>query len=198
MKYAKSAVLEIIGHIKDAAEKIDQKKAEELINTLISAKRIFVYGMGRSGLVASAFAMRLAHLDLDVYVVGETTTPAIRKDDVIFLISGSGNTRSVVSAAEVANEQGTKVCALTSNPDSDLAKLADVFVIVPGRTKTDVEHLKKDYLKNQIRGSYVPLTPLGTLFEDACMIFLDAAVVEMMHSLGKTESDLKKRHANIE
>ena len=198
MKYAKEALHEIIGHIKAAADEIDHKKAEGLLKMLVSSKRIFIYGMGRSGLVASAFAMRLAHIDLEVYVVGETTTPAIQKEDTLFLISGSGNTHSVVSAAEVAKDIGAKVCALTSNPVSDVARISDIFLIVKGRTKSDVEHLKKDYLKNQMRGSYVPLTPLGTLFEDACMIFLDAAVVEMMHFLGKTEKDLAKKHANIE
>ena len=36
-------------------------------------------GAGRSGLVAKAFAMRLMHLGLEAFVVGETITPALNK-----------------------------------------------------------------------------------------------------------------------
>ena len=79
-----------------------------------------------------------------------------------------------------------------------IAKIADIYVIVKGRTKEDVEDLKREYLENQIRGSYIPLSPLGTLFEVTCQVFLDGAVSEMMHHMGKTEEDMKKRHANIE
>jgi len=36
-------------------------------------------GVGRSGLIGRAFAMRLMHLGFEVYVLGETITPAVEK-----------------------------------------------------------------------------------------------------------------------
>ena len=47
-------------------------------------------------------------------------------------------------------------------------------------------------------GIHEPLAPLGTLFEDTVMVFLDSVVVELMERLGKTEEDLRAVHANIE
>jgi Predicted sugar phosphate isomerase involved in capsule formation len=45
-------------------------------------------GAGRSGLVAKAFAMRLMHLGMISYVVGETITPALQTGDLIVVLSG--------------------------------------------------------------------------------------------------------------
>ena len=198
MKYAKGAAVEILDHIRTVVHEVDIKKVKVLMDNLICAKRVFVYGMGRSGLIAQAFGMRLANLNFLVYIVGGVTTPAIEKGDFLFLISGSGNTKSIVMAAEIAKEKGAKVGVLTSNPDSRVAKLADTFVIIRGRTKEHVEDLKKEYLVNQLRGQHVPYSPLGTLFEDTCLILLDAAIVQIMHETGVSERDMKKRHTNIE
>ncbi len=198
MKYAKGAAVEILDHIRTVVHEVDIKKVKVLMDNLICAKRVFVYGMGRSGLIAQAFGMRLANLNFLVHIVGGVTTPAIEKGDFLFMISGSGNTKSIVMAAEVAKEKGAKVGVLTSNPDSRVAKLADTFVIIRGRTKEHVEDLKKEYLVNQLRGQHVPYSPLGTLFEDTCLILLDAAIVQIMHETGVSERDMKKRHTNIE
>jgi len=87
------------------------------------------------------------------------------------------------------------IIAITSYSDSPLAKTADAVVIVPGRTK--VARID-DYFARQILGLHEPLAPLGTLFEDTAMVFLDSVVAELMKRLNKTEEDLEKMHANVE
>ena len=44
---------------------------------IVDVENVFIMGLGRSGLVAKAFGMRLMHLGLKVYIVGDTITPAI-------------------------------------------------------------------------------------------------------------------------
>jgi len=170
-----------------------------MIDLLLKARRdgkkIFVVGAGRSGLVVKAFAMRLLHMDFDVYVIGETITPPVRKDDILIAVSGSGRTKTVVAVAETAKSIGAKVIAITTYPDSPLGKVADVIVRIPGRTKLAIE---EDYLLRQMRGIHEPLAPLGTLFEITTLIFLDGVVVELMNKLGITEEDMKEKHANVE
>ncbi|WP_438357045.1 hypothetical protein [Staphylococcus hominis] len=46
-------------------------------------------GKGRSGFVANSFAMRLNQLGKQAFVIGESTTPSIQKDDLFIVISGS-------------------------------------------------------------------------------------------------------------
>ncbi len=168
---------------------------ELLENTYKDGKKVLVIGAGRSGLVGKAFAMRLMHLGFNVYVLGETIVPALNPEDVVIAISGSGRTRLVVTAAEVAKSVGAKVVSLTTFPNSPLGKLSDLVVRIPGRTKISSED---DYNVRQLIGIYEPLAPLGTLFEITTMVVLDSVVSELMTRLGKTEEDLKRRHANIE
>ena len=195
----RKAAHEILEGTRKAIEEIDLSQVEELVQMLIRAKKegrkVFVVGMGRSGFVGRAFALRLMNMGFDVYVVGETITPAAEPGDILIAISGSGETKGTVSAAEVAKEIGAVVIAITSHPESMLGRLADHVVVVKGRTKVAEW---KDYIARQMMGEMEPLGPLGTMFENACMVFLDSLIVELMARLGLTEEDIRRRHANIE
>jgi 6-phospho-3-hexuloisomerase len=195
----RDAIIDIVNYVLKAIDLISDTEKNAMIDALIAAKkegrRIFVVGAGRSGLVAKAFAMRLMHMGFDVYVVGETIMPPIRKGDLLLAVSGSGRTKTVVAVAEAAKSVGARVIALTTYPDSPLGKVADIVVRIPGRTKLAIE---EDYLIRQIRGYHEPLAPLGTLFEVTTMIFLDGVVAELMSTLGITEEEMRERHTNVE
>ncbi|MEM2253639.1 MAG: 6-phospho-3-hexuloisomerase [Desulfurococcaceae archaeon] len=195
----RTAVSEIVDFIERAMDLISDEHVNALINELIEAhkrgSKILIIGAGRTGLVGKAFAQRLLHLGYNVAVLGETIVPRINSNDLIISLSGSGRTKLVVTATEAAKAVGARIVVITSLPDSPLAKLADVLVVVPGRTKIASE---EDYFARQILGIHEPLAPLGTLFEDTLMVFLDGVIVELMNKLGKTEEDLKEAHANIE
>ena len=195
MKILKDAMLSITTHVEEVANSLDEKQVEGIVNLLKKADRVFVYGAGRSGLVAKAFAMRLMHLGFSVYVIGEIITPGIKKGDLLITISGSGETTSVVAAGKIAKKAGAKLVLVTTYPDSTLGRLADLCVVIKGRTKLEGE---RDFLLRQIKGEHYSIAPLGTLFEVSVLIFLDGLVAELMAELGKTEEDLRTRHATIE
>lgn len=192
----KTSINAILENIKNAEEFLDEDAIDKFEEIIVNSKNIFVTGAGRSGLAAKAFAMRLMHLGLSAYVVGETISPAIYEDDCIIAISGSGETNTIVSAAKIAKNRGSKVLALTSYPESTLGQLADSYVLVKGRTKKEVDD--ENYMKRQIHGNYTSLTPLGTAFELTTLVFLDAIVSELMEKMHQTESDLKARHTVLE
>ncbi len=196
MEIMKTSIRAILDNIESAEEFLDRESIDMFENIIINSKNIFVTGAGRSGLAAKAFAMRLMHLGLSAYVVGETISPAIYADDCIVAISGSGETNTIVSAANIAKNRGSKVLALTSYPESTLGQLSDCFILVKGRTKKEVDD--ENYMKRQIHGNYTSLTPLGTAFELTTLVFLDAIVSELMEKMQQTESDLKARHTVLE
>jgi len=195
----RKTMIGIASYILEAASKISSEQVSKAISILIEVyrdrKKILVMGAGRSGLVGRAFAMRLLHLGYQVNVLGDTIVPPIGKGDLVIAISGSGRTRLIVTAAEAAKTVGARILGITSYPDSPLAQLCEAVIVVPGRTKVARE---EDYFMRQILGIHEPLAPLGTLFEDTAMVFLDGLVVELMERLGIKEEDLEKRHANIE
>ena len=189
------AVDEILDNVRKVSDSLDPENIQQMNNVLKTSQNVFVMGLGRSGLMARAFAMRLMHLGISVYVVGETITPAITSEDCLLAISGSGETLSIISAAEMAQKRSAKIIAVTSYVDSTLGEMADLIVHIEGRTKIDSE---KNYLTRQINGKHQSLSPLGTLFEVTTLIFLDGIIAQLMVEMGKTEEDLKARHTVLE
>lgn len=199
MKWLKAAAEEIIDSIQISMETLDMQEVERFIKILLESKdkKIFTVGMGRSGFVARAFALRLMNLGFNVYFLGETITPAAEKGDLLIAVSGTGSTKMILTASSAAKEIGATVIAITSFRESQLGQMADLVVTIKGRTKAGLPR-EEDYLARQIIGEREPLTPLGSIFENNSMVFLDCLIVELMHRMGRTEADLKRRHATIE
>jgi 6-phospho-3-hexuloisomerase len=199
MKWLMAASEEILSGARKAMTELDLERVENFVQHILDSKtkKIFVVGQGRSGFVGRAFALRLMNMGLTVYFLGETVTPAAGKDDLIIAISGSGTTKITLTASSTAKEIGARVVAVTSYPESPLGNLADLAVPIGGRTKLGWPK-EEDYLVRQILGESETLSPLGSIFENNCMIFLDSMVVELMHRLGKTEDEMRKLHATLE
>lgn len=196
MSFVKEVSEWILAGVGGIIQSIEEEEINRMVETILEThdRKILLLGSGRSGFVGRAFALRLMHLGFNVYVSGETITPALTPDDLVLVLSGSGTTTAVVAQAGVAKEVGSKIVAVTSHPDSPLAELADEVVVVKGRTKIDQIF---DYEGRQIAGVY-DNAPLGTMFELSVMIFLDSVIAELMQKLGIHEIDLRRRHANAE
>ena len=87
---------EILEELTENAKHISSSSLEKFANEIIKARHIFVAGAGRSGFVARGFANRLMHLGLEVFFVGEPTTPAIEKKYLLIISSGSGENDSLI------------------------------------------------------------------------------------------------------
>jgi len=196
MSFVKEVSTWILAGIGGVIQSIDEAEIGRMIDVIIAVRehKILLLGTGRSGFVGRAFALRLMHLGFNVYVSGETITPALSADDLVLVISGSGTTTTVVAQAEVAKSVGSRVVAVTSHLDSPLGGVADEVVLVKGRTKIDQI---TDYEGRQISGVY-DNAPLGTMFELSVMVFLDSVIAALMQRLGIHEIDLRARHANAE
>ncbi|MEW6419244.1 MAG: 6-phospho-3-hexuloisomerase [Nitrospirota bacterium] len=182
----------ILSRVKDVTEKISPKDFDNFINLIIKTPRIYIIGAGRSGLVARAFGMRLVHLKKKVFIVGETITPAMRKGDALIAVSGSGKTTWVVETAKATKSLGGKVAAITWDPKSELARLADTVVLIKSEA---ISREVSGYTTRELMG--VPLPPLGSLFEISTLIFFESCVLELMNRLGIQEEEMRKIHANL-
>jgi 6-phospho-3-hexuloisomerase len=211
----KKAISSILDVINNNISEIENDQIDRMVNEIIYTKakggRIYVAGTGRTGLMAKAFAMRLYHLGFDVIILGETIVPSATKRDCVIALSGSGKTEFTIDAASIAKRIGTRVIGLSSNPQSPLAKLSDILVIVKGRTKdADIVKEKIDITigskseqpikwdARQLTGIHAPLSPLGSLFELTLMMFLEGVIATLIERLNLTEDEIKSRHANIE
>ncbi|MGA9189258.1 MAG: 6-phospho-3-hexuloisomerase [Methanosarcina sp.] len=186
----------IVVNLNDVIGRLDREAIKAMIQKVLEGKRIFVMGAGRSGLVAKAFAMRLMHLGFSAYVVGETTTPAVQPQDVVIAISGSGETHSIADLGKIVKDIGSTLITVTSKKESTLGRISDIAMILPSKTKNDLD--EGGYLERNMRGDYKNLPPLGTSFEITSLIFLDSIIAQLIRLTGASEAELKSRHTNIE
>jgi 6-phospho-3-hexuloisomerase len=169
----------ILKEVQEALDHISPAAMEETIRSIVSAKKIFIYGVGRSGLVGQAFAVRLVQLGFNVHFVGDMTTPFVDPEDLVIIVSNTGETMSAVQTTNIVRRVGAKVIAVTSNPNSKLSHAANtVLEIVQAR-----DDLKKRY------------APLGTIFEDSALILFDSMVPIIMERMDQNEASMRRRHA---
>jgi 6-phospho-3-hexuloisomerase len=187
--------------ITKTAGMLDQDQMAAFFQEMLSAKRVYVAGAGRSGFIAKAFGLRLMHLGLDLYIVGETISPAFRSGDTLVVFSGSGETHSMVSVCGAAKELGGRVCLITASPDSKISRMADCVVNLGDLTG----YYQKDKYSFEIRqltGKYRSVTsafaPLGTLFETLALIFSDAVISALMEEKKAEIDQMRARLTNVE
>jgi 6-phospho 3-hexuloisomerase len=168
---------------------VSQESIEKISQQIVAVPKIFIGGAGRSGYAARGFAMRLMHLGLQAYFIGESTTPSIKEGDLLIIGSGSGATSSLLDNAKKAKSIGAKLATLTIYPDAPIGKLADVIVQIPGETPKKVT--KDQDLVTSIQ-------PMGSLFEQLSWLTYDSIILNLMDVLNETTDTMFPRHANLE
>lgn len=144
--------------------------------------KVITTGMGKAGIIASKMASTLcstgtpaaflhpgeaAHGDLGI----------LSKGDIIVAFSTSGKTREVIEMLQLASHFGIeKIIGITSHPDSEIRKLANV-VINMGEIKEPC---------------YLGLTPTATT--TAMLAIGDAIALILMEKKRITRKDFGLRH----
>lgn len=175
----------ILKELEQVMRRIEEEQYESLVELLLEDRRIFVFGEGRSGLVGKAIAMRLMHCGKEVFVVGETITPAIEEDDLLLVISGSANSIQLDGLVKSAWSQGAHIALVTTNVAKLAEEWCDSGLVIPAATKSRKE------------GEPATIQPLGSQFDQAVHLVLDAAIVDGPYTKSSHES-LKKKHSNLE
>jgi 6-phospho-3-hexuloisomerase len=177
----------IIDELANNAEKVSTDRLEALADAILGAKRIFVAGAGRAGFAARAFALRLMHLGLTVFFVGEPTTPSIGPGDLLVINSGSGETGSLVVMARRAKGFGAKLATATIYPQATVGSLADVVVPIPGATP-----------KSELADTVKSIQPMGNAFEQMSWLCFDVVIMILMDRMHKDADEMFRLHANLE
>ena len=187
--------------IRKTVAMLDKAETSVFFQRMLSAKRVYVAGAGRSGLIARAFAMRMLHLGFEVYVVGETITPALQPGDLLVVFSGSGETHSMVTFSGTVKDLGGIVCLITASSDSKMCRIADCVVNLgdlTGYYRGDTSTFEERQMTGQYRSAAPAFAPLGTMFETLALIFSDAVISALMEAKKEGAGELKGRLANME
>ena len=152
---------------------------EKACSIIMSAKKIEIYGIFRSAVVATDMYYQLIQLGFNANFVSDVLTCAVSAsllsgDCAVVAISSSGQTRDVIDAVKLAKQNGAPIVAVTAHKDSPLASLADVVLIACPAGDVLSEHA------NQVRISQLAI--------------VDAIVSEMR---SKADADGRERYFKV-
>ncbi|MCT2346075.1 6-phospho-3-hexuloisomerase [Niallia taxi] len=176
----------VLTELKEGSLLISNEQTENLVEAILSAKKVFVAGAGRSGFMLKSFAMRMMHMGIDAYVVGETVTANLEKEDLLIIGTGSGETKGLISIAEKAKSIGGKVIAVTIFPESTIGRLADSAIKLPGSPK------------DKTNSDFQTIQPMGSLFEQLMLLTLDSVILKYMEVKNLDSNTMYGKHANLE
>lgn len=181
--------LEILQELEGVLKGVDPSQTAALEKAILSAKRIFTAGAGRSQLMMRGLTMRLMHFGFSAFVVGETITPACGPGDLVIIGSGSGETATLAVVAARAKKAGADLALLTIYPDSTIGRLADLVVQLHATTA-----------KVKTPEGDAAFQPGGNTFEQSLLLLCDAMVIHILEQKGIQDRNavLMKAHANLE
>ncbi|MHC4938522.1 MAG: SIS domain-containing protein [Planctomycetota bacterium] len=160
---------------------VPDETTESFLDAIVHAKRVFMHGLGRSGLVARMFGMRLVHLSQEATIVGDTTTPAIRQDDLLIVCSRTGRSPILRYVVGLAHAEGANAVAVVGDMGTRIETTADLVVRLP------IEVAESGTQQ-----------PMGSLWEQALLLYLDGVIVlRLMEKLGLTQEDMERIHSNL-
>jgi 6-phospho-3-hexuloisomerase len=184
-----ATINEIANNLYRNIEIIDFEKinlfTELLINIYTKNRMVFIYGAGRSGFIGKCFAQRLMHLGIKACFISDTVTYKYKNEDLLIVISGSGETTSPFAIAKKAKEIGGKLVSLTANPLGSISKISDIIIQIEGKSKD----------KATVNETLAPYT---SLFDISTLAVLDSISSVLMKKLGVSEENIDMRHASLE
>ncbi len=162
-------------------ERIDEQFVHACHLFLGCKGRVVVTGMGKSGHIAGKIAATLASTGTPAFFVhpGEAShgdLGMITRQDVVLALSNSGETEEILTILPIIKRLGVPLVAMTGNPDSALARLANV------------------HLNVAVEQEACPLGLAPTSSTTAALVMGDALAVSLLHSKGFTRDDFALSH----
>ncbi len=157
-----------------------------LIEEIVKARRIVVFGLGREGLQMRGFAMRLFHMGRDVAVWGDMTTPALGPGDLFIASAGPGDLPTAQTLVDIARKAGARTALVTAQPKGGLAAHVDAVTFIPAQTMANDQ------------GGKLSVLPMGSLFETAQMIAFELVILKLKPRFNETSETMRARHTNLE
>lgn len=143
--------------------------------------KVVVTGMGKSGLICRKIAATLASTGTPAFFLHSSDAlhgdlGMVMKGDVILAVSNSGETEEILKIIPHFKRHALKMIVMTGNPESTLAKAADVILDV------------------SVREEACPMGLAPTASTTATLAMGDALAVVLLETKGFNQEDFAMRH----
>ena len=125
-----------IDKIKRTIEEIDREAFDKSVDTLVTAKNIYIVGLGSSAILASSLNHSLRMIFDNVRLIEASSADEIyaqimniSPDDAVVAMSFPRYSKKLISAVNFAKDSGATVIALTDSVSSPIASFADNLLV---------------------------------------------------------------------
>jgi arabinose-5-phosphate isomerase len=163
------------------ANRIDNDFVEACRHALACPGHLIVTGMGKSGHIGHKLAATLASTGTPAFFVHPAEAShgdlgMIRSDDLVLALSNSGETEELLRLLPGLKRLGVTLVAMTGNPESTLARYADV------------------HLDTSVDREACPLGLAPTASTSAQLALGDALAIALLDARGFTAEDFARSH----
>ena len=164
---------------------MDMDLIEKSIDAIDLAKKVYLFGVGASGIVCYDINYKLSRIGKDVVFNNDihlqlVNLNFITKEDACVCVSYSGNTKETVLVAEIAKKAGAKTVGICCYGKNELSKICDITLRVP--------HDERELRLGAISSRNTTLTLLDTIY----LAITHRHYPEVLHDI-ETTRDLIKR-----
>jgi arabinose-5-phosphate isomerase len=163
------------------SERLDASFAAAVELILACHGRVIVSGIGKSGHIARKIAATMASTGTPAYFVHAAEAVhgdlgMIARDDVLIALSNSGENDELLTIVPLVKRQGGRLIAITGNPNSSLAKEADI------------------HLDARVDEEACPLNLAPTASTTVALALGDALAVALLDARGFGAEDFARSH----
>ncbi len=157
----------------------------QAVGLMANAKgRVIVSGMGKSGHIGQKIAATMASTGTPAFFVHPSEAShgdlgMLTPDDVLLTISNSGESREMADIISFSRRFGIPMIAITSNPESTMAKAADLTLQIPAKKEAP---------------EACPLGLAPTTSTTTTLVMGDALAVALIHVKSFSAEQFKDRH----
>jgi arabinose-5-phosphate isomerase len=167
--------------VSDLIDRLDRSFVQAVETVLNCRGRVVVSGIGKSGHIARKIASTLASTGTPAFFVHSAEAShgdlgMIARDDVIIALSNSGESDELLAIVPLLKRQGAKLIAMTGNPQSALAREADVHLYAGAEKEA------------------CPLNLAPTASTTAALALGDALALALMQAKGFTRDEFAAAH----
>lgn len=140
---------------------MDLELIEKSVDAIDTAKKVYLFGVGASGIVCYDINYKLSRIGKNVVFNNDihlqlVNLNFITKEDACVCVSYSGNTKETVLVAEIAKKAGAKTVGICCYGRNELSKICDITLRVP--------HDERELRLGAISSRNTTLTLLDTIY----------------------------------
>jgi arabinose-5-phosphate isomerase len=167
--------------VSDLIGRLDRSFAQAVETILNCGGRVVVSGIGKSGHIARKIASTLASTGTPAFFLHPAEAShgdlgMVARDDVFIALSNSGESDELLAIVPLLKRQGAKLIAMTGQPQSALAREADVHLYAGAQKEA------------------CPLNLAPTASTTAALALGDALAVALMQAKGFTRDEFAAAH----